>query len=205
MEWTLPHTQTDARGARRWFTLASSPTEPDLRLGVKFSEGGSSYKMAMRNMDNESVIVAAQVAGDFVMPRDQSRKLVFIAGGIGITPFRSMIKYLLDSDEQRPVRILYSARTENDFAYRDVLEAARHQLAINTEYLVTDRGATISHAHTASGAVNADLIRQSVPDYRECIFYISGTHDMVADVQQQLHGLGVHKRHVKTDFFPGYA
>ena len=106
MEWTLPHTGTDSRGNRRYFTLASSPTEPDLRLGVKFNSPGSSYKNALLKLEPETPIVAGRVSGDFVLPKDTNKKLVLIAGGIGVTPYRSMVKYLLDREEMRDIIIL---------------------------------------------------------------------------------------------------
>jgi len=205
MEWTLPHDNADSRGSRRWFTLASSPTENQLRLGIKFYNNGSSYKAAMLNMDQNTPIVAAQIAGDFVMPSDTAKKLVFIAGGIGITPFRSMIKYLVDTGQQRSVRLLYSARTEADFAYKDLFESARQNSGIKTLYVVSDVGAQISAPNTVRGIVNSDIIKQYIPDYVDCMFYISGTHSMVEAMQNVLRQLGVSHHKVKTDFFPGYV
>ncbi len=205
MEWTLPHENADSRGSRRWFTLASSPTEDQLRIGVKFYDKGSSYKEAMLSMDQRTPIVAAQVAGDFVMPNDTNKKLVFIAGGIGITPFRSMVKYLIDTNQQRPVRMIYTARTEADFAYKDVFEAARQSLGISTVYMVSNPTAPISSPNTVSGVVNQAFLEQYVPDYADSMFYISGTHPMVEALQSALHELGVHQGNIKVDFFPGYA
>ena len=204
MEWTLPHTNMDERGARRYFTLASSPTEDELLLGVKFYDNSSSYKSAMLDMDRNSAIVAGQLAGDFVMPKDKNEKLVFIAGGIGITPFRSMVKYLLDTNQRRNVIMLYSVRTEADIAYRDVFEEARQRLGMQTHYILTGSRANITKAHTHRGKITASIIRQAVPDLEERTFYISGTHFMVEDIQAQLHHLGVHHRNIKIDFFPGY-
>jgi glycine betaine catabolism B len=187
MEFTLPHTKADNRGSRRWFTLASSPTEDRLLLGIKFYDNGSSFKHAMLEMDQNSQIVAAQLAGDFVMPKDKTKKLVFIAGGIGVTPFRSMVKYLIDTQEKRNVRILYSARTEADFAYIDVFEQARQSLGIQTAYVATDEpNTTIPHA--ISGTIDKD-----------------GTHPMVETLQETLENIGVHRHNIKIDFFPGYA
>jgi ferredoxin-NADP reductase/Na+-translocating ferredoxin:NAD+ oxidoreductase RnfD subunit len=205
MEWTLPHDHADSRGSRRWFTLASSPTEDQLRLGIKFYDEGSSFKAAMLDMDQNTPIVAAQIAGDFVMPHDTDKKLVFIAGGIGITPFRSMIKYLIDTGQQRSVRLLYSARTEADFAYKDVFDNARQNLGIKTLYVVSDKDAVTSAPNTVPGIINADLIMRYIPDYADCMFYISGTHPMVEAIQDVLHQLGVSHHHIKSDFFPGYA
>lgn len=205
MEWTLPHTRADSRGSRRWFTLASSPTEDQLLLGIKFYERGSSYKKAMLEMGQNTPIVAAQVAGNFIMPKNTSKKLVFIAGGIGVTPFRSMLKYMIDKKEQRNVRVLYSARTEKDFAYMDIVEQARILLGVKTTYVVSEEGTAITNPYAIHGMVNRELICWAIPDYADCIFYISGTHPMVEALQVTLQSLGIPKHQVKVDYFPGYA
>lgn len=207
MEWTLPHGNIDDRGNRRYFTLASSPTEPTLRLGIKFYEPSSSYKKAMIDMTEQTEIVAAQVAGDFVMPRSKKRKLVFIAGGIGVTPFRSMVKYLVDTNEQRDVKVLYAANTLQDLAYIDIFEQARKQLGAATTYVLAkpDSNTQIPQQYWRQGYVDAEAIRATVPDYRERTFYISGSHQMVVAVQNALISIGVSRRNIKTDYFPGYV
>lgn len=205
MEWTFPHKPMDSRGARRWFTLSSSPTEEDISIGIKFYEDGSTFKEAMLSMDSSSSIVAGQLAGDFVMPKDQSKKLVFIAGGIGVTPFRSMIKYLVDTGEKRSVRMFYAASSEDELAYRDVFEDARRELGIQTMYVVTGNNSVVRGRHTIKGKITENLIEQYIPDLEECIFYISGTHGMVEDMTAGLRDLGVHSRNIKTDYFSGYA
>lgn len=205
MEFTLPHPHPDDRGSRRWFTIASSPTEDMLKLGVKFYGKGSSYKRAMLDMDQNTPVVAAQVAGDFVLPKDKDKKLVFIAGGIGVTPFRSMTQYLIDTNERRHVRMLYSARSYNDLAYKDVFEAARQAFGMQTIYVLSDSAEAGQKQFTVRGRINRELIKQSIPDYRERMFYISGTHPMVEDAQIVLSELGIHRSNIKVDFFPGYA
>ncbi|HVS58877.1 MAG TPA: RnfABCDGE type electron transport complex subunit D [Candidatus Saccharimonadales bacterium] len=206
MEFTLPHTGTDNRGSRRYFTIASSPTEKELRIGVKFYDKGSSFKEAMLALDQNSAIVAAQLSGDFVMPDDQSKKLAFIAGGVGITPFRSMVKYLVDTGEQRDVTLLYSARTTADFAYVPIFEEARRTIGLSTIYTATGTAQSTKYLPALRrGAITAALIQQELPDYAERTFYISGTHRMVVTIQDILRELGVPARQVKTDFFPGYA
>lgn len=205
MEWTLPHNGIDGRGNRRYFTLASSPTEPTLRLGVKFYEPSSSYKKAMLDMTEQTPVVAAQVAGDFVLPKNPKRKLVFIAGGIGITPFRSMVKYLLDTGQQRDIVILYAVSSPQDIAYKDILEQARRELGITVIYFLA-QPAPPQNTSTMqrTGYVNADAISDTIPDYRDRTFYVSGSHEMVVAVQRSLSTLGVRKSHVKVDYFPGY-
>ncbi|HJT57048.1 MAG TPA: FAD-binding oxidoreductase, partial [Ktedonobacteraceae bacterium] len=134
MEFTLGHAKPDSRGNRRYFTLASSPTEENLRLGVRFYENGSSFKQALYRVDGRSTILAGQVAGDFTLPRDPDEKLVFIAGGIGITPYRSMLKYLLDTGQRRDIVLFYVNRTANEIAYKDVLSEAQTKLGVKVFY-----------------------------------------------------------------------
>jgi NAD(P)H-flavin reductase/Na+-translocating ferredoxin:NAD+ oxidoreductase RnfD subunit len=141
MELTLAHNRPDARGNRRYFTIASSPTEDAIHLGVRFYQQGSSFKAAMYGIDGRAKILAGQIAGDFTLPRDRAQKLVFIAGGIGITPYRSMLKYLLDMRQRRDIVLIYAARTLSDIVYRDVLSEAEAKLGIRMAFTLTDTSA----------------------------------------------------------------
>ncbi len=201
MEFTFQHPHTDSRGARRYFTLASSPTEKDLRVGIKFYDPGSSYKRELLTVTSETPIIAGQLGGDFTLPNDVNRKLVFIAGGIGITPFRSMVKYLLDTKQQRDIILIYSARTSEDIVYRDVFDAAQTELGLKAYYLVGETGVK-PPLHTAR--INSTLLKRLAPD-TDSIYYISGPHDMVVDTEKALRDNGVPARHIKRDFFSGYA
>jgi hypothetical protein len=78
MEFTLAHPKPDSRGNRRFFTLASSPTEENLHLGVRFYPNSSSFKKALYKIDSRTKIIAGQIAGDFTLPQDPGQKPVFI-------------------------------------------------------------------------------------------------------------------------------
>jgi ferredoxin-NADP reductase/Na+-translocating ferredoxin:NAD+ oxidoreductase RnfD subunit len=205
MEWTLPHDDTDNRGNRRYFTLASSPTEEDIRIGIKFYDKGSSYKEAMLEMKMETPIVAAQLSGDFILPKDPKQKLVFIAGGIGATPYRSMVKYLLDTNEKRDIILLYSAKTLDDFAYKGIFEQAHKELGLKVIYFITDKSTTISHERIRASRINMEMIKKEVPDYKNRVFYISGTQSMVKAMQDMLVNLDVPSHQIKVDYFSGYS
>jgi glycine betaine catabolism B len=195
MEWTLAHEKSDSRGIRRYFTLASSPTESDIRVGVKFFENGSSFKKAMQKLDEEKLIVATQLAGDFVLPEDSQKKLVFVAGGIGITPFRSMLKFLVDKKQQRDIVLLYSNKTESEVAYKDVFDDAEKVVGLRSIY----------HTTTSQGRINSQSIENDIPDYKKRMFYISGPHQFVEAVHKILKELGLSNKQIKTDYFPGLA
>jgi len=205
MEWTLAHESPDNRGIRRFFTLASSPTEAEIRLGVKFYDQSSSFKVAMMAMDTGDAIVASQLAGDFFLPRNKRQKLVFIAGGIGVTPFRSMVKWLIDTGDQRDVTLFYFNRAEPDIAYREVFDQARASLGLKVIYALNDRKAVPPGWPGLVGRLSPAILAREVPDYQERLFYISGPRAMVLSYEAVLQELGVARKRIKVDYFPGFA
>ncbi len=205
MEWTLGHDDPDSRGNRRYFTLASAPTERELRVGVKFYSEPSSYKESLLMMEPDDAIVAGQLAGDFTLPDDASQPLVFIAGGIGVTPFRSMIKYLLDTRQRRPITLFYSNKSVNDIVYQDVFDLAERKLGIKTVYTITDVRDCPASWRGSVGRVDAAMIRSQVPNYRKALYYVSGPVAMVEGTRDLLQQIGIHGDHIKTDLFSGLA
>lgn len=204
LEWTLPQgMKRDAKGNRRYFTIASGPSERYLRLGVKVGDLRSAFKTKLLALKVGDTISAAQLAGDFTLPKDRKRKLAFIAGGIGVTPFRSMVGEMILKKDKRDAVMLYSNKTVEEVAYYDVFERARAELGLRTVYALSDDQRTFEHAHT--GAITPDLIRAEIPDYRERTFYISGPRGMVVAFTDALGALGLPPSQVKTDFFPGFV
>ncbi len=202
VELTFAHDHADSRGNRRYLTLASSPTEDTLRFGMKFPPGGSSFKRALLAADDRARLAVSAPAGEFVLPKDPGRKLAFIAGGIGITPYRSMVRYLLDTAQPRDITLLYAAATPESFVYTDVFAAAARRFGMHTVYAAGRAPAGWQGHH---GRITAELIAAVIPDYPERLFYLSGPLGMVTAVKQALRELGVPARHIKTDYFPGYA
>ncbi len=203
LEWTLGHTPSDDRGNRRYFTIASSPTESTVRLGVRISESKSTFKRALKDMQIGDVVSASSLAGDFVLPEDAKKKLVFIAGGIGITPFRSMVQYLMDTKDARPVTLLYSNKTASEIAYKSIFDAATQTIGMKTVYALTAEPNPVPG--TYAGKIDSTLIAREIPDYKDRTFYISGPHGMVTAFEKILHNMGVSRFRIKTDYFPGFA
>ena len=203
MEFTLAHTKPDSRGNRRFFTLASSPTEENLHLGVRFYLNSSSFKKALSKIDSRTKIIAGQIAGDFTLPQDPTQKLVFIAGGIGITPFRSMLKYLLDMKQPRDIVLFYANKTADEIAYKDILSEAQTKLGIKVFYTLTNTQFIPRNWRGLVGRIDERMIQQAVPDYQERTFYLSGPLDMVRAYEHILKNMGVKRDQIKTDFFPG--
>lgn len=205
LEWTLDHKKPDTRGNRRYFTIASSPTENVLKLGIRFSPESSSFKKELLSIELGSSISASQLAGEFILPKDINKKMVFMAGGIGITPFRSMIKYLIDRKEKRDIVVFYSNKTLNSVVYKDIFDEAKEKLGIKFIYFITAEDATQENTNIQKGPINKDLIKKEIPDYLDRTFYISGPYGMVEAFKAELVEAGVSKGDIKTDLFPGFA
>lgn len=205
MEWTLGYKKPDARGNRRYFTIASSPTEENIRLGVKFYENGSTFKKHLQDLTDKTPLVASQIAGDFTLPKDKKRKLVFIAGGIGITPYRSMMKYLIDMQEKRNIILFYSNKTQDEIMYQDIFKEAEKMLGIPTIYTLTDERNIPKNWQGEKGRINAAMLKKYLPDWKERYFYLSGPHMMVDAYEHILHKIGVPGSQIKKDFFPGFV
>jgi ferredoxin-NADP reductase len=201
MEFTLAGVPFDNRGNRRTFTIASSPTEATLQVGLKYYNPTSMYKYTFSKLRPGATIYASQLAGNFTLKGNERKKLAFIAGGIGITPFRSMIKYLIDTKTSGDIILLYNLVDLQELAYKDIFVEAKH-------YGVTLIPITTNPADISSGAVcselDASLIKTLIPDYRDRLFYVSGPNALVDKTKHHLQKLGIAKRSIKTDHFSGY-
>lgn len=205
MEWTLPHKDTDSRGNRRYFSILSSPTSEEVAIGVKFYDQSSSYKMALYNLQPGDGVIAAQLAGDFVLPKNLTKKrMIFIAGGIGITPFISMIQSIIDTKTKCNITLFYSNNSLNDIAFVDTLEKAR-ALGVQTVYTLTDTKKVPKDWEWETGFVTEEMIKQHAPDYQDSAYYISGPQLMVQSFEKMLRGASIPKRNIHTDYFPGFA
>ncbi len=204
LEWTLAHENSDSRGNRRYFTIASSPTEEEIHLGVKFYPKGSSFKNTLSAMEPGDKIIASQLTGDFVLPKRTDQKIAFIAGGIGVTPFRSMIKDMVDKNEPRDVVMFYVNKTAYDIAYSPIFNEAE-TIGIKTVYVLTDLQSIPKEWNGRTGMLDAKMIQEEIPDYREREFYLSGPHGMVVAYDTLLKQMGVPSNQIKKDFFPGFA
>lgn len=187
-ELYLPHDNADERGIRRWFTLSSSPTEELLGITTRIEpQHGSSYKQQMAALQPGANLQLAEPMGDFVLPKDPLIPLVFVAAGLGITPIRSMVKWLQDTGEQRNIHLLHAAQAgelafnelfgRQDFTYQPIIHSPREHLAPKT-------------------------IRNIAGN--ESLIYISGPEELVESLYKQLKGLGVNPGRLVADYFPGY-
>lgn len=188
MEWTLGHGQVDTRGNRRYFTIASAPEDAQVRVAVRIDENSSSFKRALMVLRPGDTMVATGVAGDFVLPADATIPMVWVAGGIGITPFMSMIRHMRAQGAVRDVILIYTARSEEEFAYQDELTHAQAQ-GVRVVQRV--------------GRLTDEALREYVPDLMTRDVYLSGPDLMVRGLRSMVRALGVPDSRVHTDYFPG--
>jgi ferredoxin-NADP reductase len=204
MELTLPHNNPDSRGNRRYFSISSSPTENEISMTVKFYDKASSYKKELLSLQDSNQVVAAQVAGDFVLPKNLKTPLVLIAGGVGIAPFRSMIQYIIDKNLQVNIVLLYTNRTKADILFSNVFARAETN-GVKTIYNLTDTQNIPVDWEGSIGYITAEKIKQLIPDFQSRFYYLSGPQLMVQNFQDELVRANVSKTQIKTDFFPGYS
>lgn len=197
---TLPHEGADDRGVKRFFTLTSSPTESELMITTKFYERPSSFKQALRGLKEGDEIEITEVSGDFILPEKPGRQLVLVAGGIGVTPYRSMIKYLTDTgNNPHQLHLLYAANRPDEIAFRDLFDAGLANLKVT--YLVREADGGWDGA---IGVLNAKKIDELAAGIMNKVVYLSGPEPMVESLVNQLKAAGQPDSQVKTDYFPNY-
>ncbi len=189
----LEHEPMDSRGEERWFTIASAPFEQELMITTRIaSEKGSSFKAALSDLQIGESIEMLDLDGDFIV-QEPANNYVFIAGGIGITPFHSILKQADHAGVKLNATLLYGNR-DNGIAFQEELQS----FANNNPQLL------IQHV-IAPQMIDEKLIRQVVADLQKPMFYVSGPEPMVESLGEMLKAMGVPAGHLKQDYFPGYA
>jgi ferredoxin-NADP reductase len=194
IELYLPHANADTRGEKHWFTLSSSPTEELLAITTIFSTGRSStFKQTLRSLRSGDTVAISEPMGDFVLPKDPQVPLFFVAGGIGITPMRSMIKWLHDHNEKRDLSLLYAVSHADDIAFGPLLH---DYLGERFQLCITGNG---QQPLTAARIITAS---SQLPD---CLYYLSGPEQMVEALTKELIRQGIASERIVTDYFHGYV
>lgn len=198
IELILPHDNPDKRGIKRWFTLSSSPSEPLLSITTKRApENGSSFKRTLFSLQPGSSVMMSEPMGDFVLPKDPRIPLVYIAGGIGVTPMRSMIKWLHDQQQTRSIHLLYAANSLEEVAFRDLFTNYGNK----TDIILGNPPAAWQGY---SGRLDAARILEIAPNTEGQLYFISGPEPMVEALTKDLRSAGIDKRRIVGDYFPNY-
>ena len=195
--------ETDAEGNTRGFTLASAPYENDLMVATRLRD--TAFKRVLRKMEPGAELKFDAPYGSFTLHGDADIPAVFLSGGIGVTPIRSIV--LQATRDRLPHRIVlfYSNRTPESTAFLDDLSRAQQEnpnfTLVGTMTQMEKSGADWDGE---TGLIDAEMLRKSVPDLDRPIFYISGPRAMVAAMRKVLDDAGVKDDRIRTEEFSGY-
>jgi len=197
-ELSLRDEDAVSKDSRRWFTLSSSPTDKLISITTKTGPAPlGPFKRHLSGLTPGASVGIAEPMGDFVLPRNKDQPLIFVAFGIGITPFHSMVKWLHATDQNRSITLYYAANHIKDAAFVHFFEAAGIELKLILKDSPLDAGNTFTR-------IGADSI-YSTPGARDkALIYLSGPEHTVADLYAGLRSLGIPPHRLVTDHFSGY-
>lgn len=178
----------DPRGGSRTFSITSLPSDPSITFVTKHFELQSAYKHTLQTMAEGDSAWISDAMGDLVLPKSPTTPLVFIAGGIGIASYASMLLDLLNRKEERPLFLFYYLRSRREQILRDLTDA--YPLQLKEMILAPNR-------------LSAQEILGTTPP--NAFLYVSGSQGFVEGLLKELEALGVQRSRVVFDYYDGYA
>jgi ferredoxin-NADP reductase/YHS domain-containing protein len=186
----LPHDNPDAEGTKRWFTVSSAPYEGIIQITTRVTE--STFKQALAALPvGDRLPLLEKPDGDFVW-QDTGKPLVFVAGGIGITPFRSILKQRAHENLPLSVTLVYGNRTDDIVFKEEFDEYAQNNAAFKVQYVTGE-------------PLTAEKLTELMPGLHLSLVYLSGPEPMVEALGDQLKAVGLPEAQLKQDFFPNYT
>ena len=177
----------DARGASRTFSITSLPSDPSFSFVTKHFELQTPYKHALERLTEADDARIGEAMGDLVLPKSTETPLIFVAGGIGMASYASMLKDLLTRKEERPVFFFYALRSRREQIYRELTNA--YPLALMETVLAPNR-------------LSAQDIKDTTPP--NGLIYLSGSQNFVEGLQAELETLGALRSRIIFDYYDGY-
>jgi ferredoxin-NADP reductase len=184
----LPHPNPDAEGTKRYFTVSSAPYEEFIQITTRVSS--TTFKQALVNLpEGDHLTLLDKPDGDFVW-EETDKQRVFVAAGIGVTPYRSILAQRGHDHSPLNVTLVYANRTD-DVAFREELDT------------LAAADPTLKLVYT-KGLVTVDSLVQAVPRLFESLVYVSGPEPLVETLGDTLQAAGLKADQLKQDFFPNY-
>ena len=203
-DFTLPNPpENDDEGNKRSFTLACAPYENEITIATRMRD--TAFKRSLKRIDLGTELELDGPWGELTLHEDTKTPAVFLTGGIGITPVRSIV--LQATHDKLPHRIFafYSNRTPQDAPFLDELNAA--QKANSNFSLIatmTEIGASPNTWKGETGYIDEAMLKKHLSDLQQPIYYISGPPEMVSAMQKLLKKAGVNDANIRTEEFSGY-
>jgi ferredoxin-NADP reductase len=186
---TIPNLNyTDNRGDSREFSICSPPHNIN-ELSIAFRNTNSGFKRTLLELKKGSSVLAEGPFGHFTLPNGGNH--AFVAAGIGITPFLSMIKTAINKELEVNIKLLYANKNIDRAAYMEEL----NELSLGSKHF---------QLHSINGPVDAKAINKYVKDVLSFDWWIVGMPKMVAEVKFTLESLGVPSLKIRTEDFIGY-
>lgn len=206
--FTLPELNyPDKRGDTRHFTLSSSPTEDFLSITIRMREE-SGYKKTLDSIELGVEILARGPEGVFILEDESTQEQqVMLAGGIGITPFRSIAKYAADKGLSVPIHIVCSNSIPEEIAFRkelDELTAKNPNLKVT--HTITKPEESKEQWTGLTGRVDENLIRKLKlqPEAGNSTLWLCGPPPMVSALEEVLEKLQIPQDRIRVEKFTGY-
>lgn len=188
---------------KRDFSIASAPHEHDLMFAARV--GPSIFKQTLACMPLGGEATVREARGSFVLPDDFLRPVVFIAGGIGITPFRSMIVHAAKNNLPHTIFLFYSNHRPEDAAFLEEFKE------IETKYpnfrmiaTMTDIKTSLLHWDEEMGMINEEMLLRYLSDLMMPLYYIAGPPGMVVAMRVMILEAGAAGDSIKEEQFSGY-
>lgn len=193
--------ETDEKGNVRGFSLVRAPYEPDLVVATRMRN--TAYKRVLKKLPIGSEVKLDGPGGDFTLHRTVTTPAVFLIGGIGVTPIRSMIAQATHDKIGQRLILLHASRTPAALPYQsDFKRFAKDNP--NFSYVAVATDSAPDDWAGERGRINAKMIDKYVPDLSQPIYYLSGPGDMVKAMRQLLVELQVNEDKIRTEEFSGY-
>lgn len=186
---------------KRSYTIASSPTQRDyVELTVKREEKGLVSRYLHDQVSEGDSIEIAAPSGKFTFTGEEGSSIVLIAGGVGVTPMMSVLRYLTDRGWPGEIHLVYSCRSSKDLIFREEIEYRRKRYPNLHVTLALSREEN-PEGSAIKGRITGELLTQQVPDLKSRRVHICGPQVMMDAVKETLVGLGLSKDQVKTEAF----
>ena len=195
--------ETGDEGDSRSFSIASAPRETDLMIATRMRD--TAFKRVLKLMPIGSEIEVKGPYGRMTLHEDESRPAVFLTGGIGITPFRSMMVEATTTVHKHQLYLFYSNRRPEDAAFLDELTAVSNRNP-NYVFIPTMTSAAASKVTWTgeTGYINREKLARFIDDLTAPIYYVAGPAGMVSAIRTTLADAGVDEGAIRAEEFAGY-
>lgn len=204
MDVTLNHPpETDAEGNTRTFTIASAPADPGLMIATRMRD--TAFKRVLRTIALPTEVKIDGPEGSFTLHKNPARPAVFLAGGIGITPFFSITTQAARDRPPYQLYLFYSNRRPEDAAFLTALLDLAGQNP-NFHFIPSMSGMEKSKMEWKGerGSIDGEMLARHLPSLQGPIYYIAGPPTMVAAMRQMLTAAGADEDDIRAEEFSGY-